>query len=212
MVPEKVNLRAFPRVRSLVLKGATAYWRFRERYIQNYLFIHINKTGGRSVETALGCVYEHKTARQKRNEVGIDVWMDKFTFAFVRNPWDRVVSQYAYRHRKNAESDTSISFDTWVRRVFEEQDPAYRPREELFLPQSHWVTDEHGELLVDFVGRFERFEEDFQYVCDQIDVTTSLPHKNKSSRDPYPTYYTDETAKIVARYFEKDIERFDYSF
>ena len=207
----KLNLRAFPKVRSLVLRGTSAYWRLRERYFQNYLFIHINKTGGRSIETALGCTYEHKTARRKRKEVGANVWNDKFTFAFVRNPWDRIVSQYFYR-RHTEQGVENLSFEDWVRHVYAEQYPVYRSREVLFLPQSDWVTDECGELLVDFVGRFERFEENFQYVCNQIGIEASLPHKNKSSRDPYPTYYTDETANIVARYFKKDIERFGYSF
>lgn len=210
-----VDLREFPRLRSLVLKGIGAYWRLRERYFQNYLFIHINKTGGRSIESALGCIYEHKTARRKRREMGASVWEEKFTFAFVRNPWDRVVSQYAYRHRTGeaaGETPTDVSFGSWVRRVYGGKDPESRPDDVLFLPQSDWVTDERGGLMIDFVGRFERFEEDFQHVCNQIGVTASLPHKNKSSRDPYPEYYTQETADIVANYFAEDIRRFDYSF
>lgn len=209
-----LNLRKFPRLRSVVLRGTTVYWRLRERYLQNYLFIHINKTGGRSIETALGCVYEHKTARQKRREMGAEVWADKFTFAFVRNPWDRVVSQYSYRHRTGQEEHVGrdLSFDAWVRAVYGEQEKPVGANDVLFLPQSDWVTDEAGEYLVDFVGRFERFEDDFQHVCDRIGVTKSLPHKNKSSRGHYRTYYTDETAGIVARYFAEDIDRFDYSF
>ena len=208
MLEMDLNLRQFPRLRAVALRGATTYWRLRERYLQNYLFIHINKTGGRSIETALGCVYEHKTARQKRREVGAAVWDEKFTFAFVRNPWDRVVSQYFYR-RQTEQGAEDLSFEDWVRRVYAEQDPQLRSREVLFLPQSDWVTDENGDYLVDFVGRFERFEEDFQHVCDRIGVAKSLPHKNKSSRGDYRAYYTDETAGIVARYFAEDIDRFD---
>jgi hypothetical protein len=206
-----INLRRFPRVRALALKPVGVYWRLRERYFQDYLFIHINKTGGRSIETALGCIYEHKTARQKRREIGAEVWDDKFTFTFVRNPWDRLVSQYFYRRQTNQGAE-DLEFQEWVRRVYAERDPELRSREVLFLPQSDWVTDDEGNALVDFVGRFERFEDHFQYVCDRLDVRKSLPHKNKSSRETYQTYYTNDTAEIVAEYFAEDIERFDYSF
>lgn len=209
-----ITLRPFPRLRAVALKGARIYWRLRERYFQNYLFIHINKTAGRSIETALGCVYEHKTALQKRKEVGSDVWDRKFTFTFVRNPWDRVVSQYEYRHFSNQDHEQGDipSFNAWVRRVYGKHDSESRSDNLLFRPQADWVTDERGNLMVDFVGRFERLEEDFRHVCDQIGAEASLPHKNKSSRDPYPTYYTEDTANIVARYFAEDIERFRYTF
>ncbi|NNE35659.1 MAG: sulfotransferase family 2 domain-containing protein [Rhodothermales bacterium] len=209
-----LNLRKYPRIRSIALRGTSSYWRFRERYIQNYVFIHINKTGGRSVETALGCVYEHKTALEKIAEIGPGVWDAKFTFAFVRNPWDRAVSQYAYRRKtkQHAAQDEDMSFDTWLERVYVERDPTLINKEILFAPQSHWLTDADGALLVDFVGRFERFEEDFRHVCDQIGKHAVLPHKNRSSRAAYPAYYTDHTAQIIARTFEEDIERFGYSF
>ena len=67
---------------------------FLERHLQNYIFIHINKTGGTSIERALGGKFQHKTAREKIAELGEAVWQAKFTFAFVRNPWDKMVSQY----------------------------------------------------------------------------------------------------------------------
>lgn len=209
-----MNLRAYPKLRSAALWGAARYWRFRERYLQDYLFIHINKTGGRSIETALGCLYEHKTARQKRDEVGAAVWADKFTFAFVRNPWDRAVSQYVYRRKTQQDSlaEQELPFEAWVRRVFGEQDARYRSNPVLFLPQADWVTDAHGDLMVDFVGRFERFEDDFQHVCSQLGIDETLPHTNKSSRGDYRSYYTAETAAIVGRYFADDVARFGYTF
>jgi hypothetical protein len=208
------NLRRFPNLRAVVLEGIGAYWRLRERYLQNYLFIHINKTGGRSIETALGCIYEHKTALQKRCEVGGDVWRKKFTFAFVRNPWDRVVSQYFFRleTRQDGIFENDISFEDWVRLVYQERSQAYLTHRNLFIPQSAWVTDEDGHQIIDFVGRFEQIETDFERVADRIGFDGDLPHKNESSRNHYRDYHTDETKKIVSRFFEEDIKRFGYKY
>ena len=62
-----------------------------------FVFIHINKTGGSSIELALGYSPEHKTAVVKRKELGKGAWKKLFSFTIVRNPWDRAVSHY---HRK----------------------------------------------------------------------------------------------------------------
>jgi len=39
--------------------------KFRSRYIDNFVFIHINKTGGSSIEKTLKLFHEHKTALEK---------------------------------------------------------------------------------------------------------------------------------------------------
>ena len=143
--------------------------------------------------------------------VGERIWTERFTFAFVRNPWDRTVSFYHYllQTRQGGVAEQSLSFENWVRLVFAEQDPRYRSKKGMFLPQTAWVTDEQGYLIVDFV---DRFEHDFHHVCGQIGQDRKLPHKNKSIRGYYRSYYTDETATNIRDYFAADIERFNYTF
>ncbi|MEA1988675.1 MAG: sulfotransferase family 2 domain-containing protein, partial [Pseudomonadota bacterium] len=73
----------------------------RHLHFDKFVFIHIGKTGGTSVEKILNIPHEHKIALDKMQEIGIDKWNSKLKFAIVRNPWDKVVSHYHYRVKTN---------------------------------------------------------------------------------------------------------------
>src|SRR5687768_492427 len=128
----------------------------RARYLSDVIFVHINKTGGTSIEQALGLRFQHKTALELRAELGRRNWERQFSFAFVRNPWDKVASHYRYRVKTN-QTDLgthTIPFDEWVRLAYGEQDAKYYDQPKMFMPQVDWISDEQGEIMVDFVGRF----------------------------------------------------------
>lgn len=186
----------------------------RERYFTNFVFIHINKTGGSSIERALGLPFDHRTALEKRQDLGTRRWTRRFVFTFVRNPWDKVLSHYAYRVQTNQTGlgERPVDFRTWVRLAYAERDPAYYDQPRMFMPQWRWMTDEAGSMLVDFVGRFERLEADFAAVCTRLGRRATLPHLKQSRRGDYRTYYDDVTAEIVRDVFEGDLSRFDYVF
>lgn len=188
--------------------------RFRNHHFQNFVFIHINKTAGRSVVKALGIHFEHKTASKKIQELGWEKWNEKYTFTFVRNPWDRVASLYHFRVRTNQTGlqNSSLDFKDWVFRCYVEQDPLYYNVHKMFMPQLDWISDADSNLLVKFVGRFENLTDDFAEVCNAIGKDVTLPHVNKTKRKSYRDYYDDELIKIVGRYYEKDIDLFKYSF
>lgn len=185
-----------------------------KRNAVRYVFIHINKTAGSSIEAALGLPFEHKTAREKKAELGEACWNRMFKFSFVRNPWDRALSHYSYRVRTNQTGlgDRHLSFEEWARMVYSDRDPFYLDSAEMFRTQSEWLIGEDGEILVDFVGRFERLPEDFGTVCENIGVAAELPHLKRSKPAGYREFYSDVTAELVAKYFAEDVDRFGYAF
>ena len=184
------------------------------RYRADVLFVHINKTGGSSIERALALPFQHRTARELVDLVGPDRWRSCFTFAFVRNPWDKVVSHYFYRVKTDQTglADRHLDFDEWVLRAYGRREPRYHDDPKWFMPQIEWIADEDGEILVDFVGRFERLEEDFAEVCRRLGRDARLPHVKASDRPPYAETYSPESAEIVRRHFAADIELFGYEF
>lgn len=77
--------------------------------------------------------------------------------------------------------------------------------------QSAFIFDETGDQLVDFVGRFENLSADFRTVCEKIGVSADLPFLNVSKRrSDWRSYYTNETRGMVEELFHSDLERFDY--
>ncbi len=180
----------------------------------DYIFIHINKTGGSSVEKALNLPFEHLTAMEKINEVGLDKWQSKFTFAFIRNPFDKVCSHYRYRVKTNQTNlkVKPMSFSNWVKKTYRDQDTYYFDNPKMFMPQVKWLCDNSGAMLVDQVYRFETLHEDFGSLCDKFSLTASLPHLKASKSVDYRGFYDHETREIIAHCFAQDLALFDYRF
>jgi hypothetical protein len=186
----------------------------RERHLRPYVFIHINKTGGSSVEKALGIRLDHSTAAEKHRQLGAAAWSQKFVFSFVRNPWDKVVSHYHYRVKTNQTGlgDNPVPFEDWLQRVYLDRDPRYFDKPRMFMPQRQWLLGDDGEMLVDYVGRFESLNEDFTHVCQELGLQAELGHAKPSSRGGYQQYYGEAGRAIVESQFAQDIEAFGYTF
>lgn len=186
----------------------------RHRWIDKFVFIHINKTGGTSVAKALNIPTIHRTAIEKVDEIGREEWDRRFTFAVVRNPWDKVVSHYHYRVQTDQTNlgEGKVDFKTWVTLAYGEKDPAYYNKPKMFMPQTEWVMDQTGEMIVDYICRFESLSSDFGQVCTRLDLDASLPHLKSSKRGNYQGYYDSATKAIVADWFAEDVKQFHYTF
>ncbi len=199
---------------SLIKYVQKSLWQYKQRYIYNFIFIHINKTGGTSIEKALDLFPEHKTAIEKREEVGFERFREKFKFTVVRNPWDKVVSHYFYRLKTNQTNlkENRITFKEWVQLAYEKNDRTYCDNPKMFMPQIAWITDIDGNIIVDRIIRFETLEEGFAEISDHLGRPVSLPHLKASERGAYRNYYDHETMEIVGTFFHNDIELFRYRF
>jgi len=79
--------------------------------------------------------------------------------------------------------------------------------------QLNMLCDRKGKLLMDFVGKLENLQEDWQTVCERIGLPHEpLPRKNASQRGRMQDYYDDESRQLVARHWAREIEMFGYTF
>ncbi len=230
------------------------------------IFVHIPKNAGQSVEHVFlgleGLTWEsrgrlllrpnpdpklgpprlaHLSAWQYTScgHVSPEQFAAYYKFAFVRNPWDRVVSFYKYLGYSKW-----CSFRTFVLRHLVGSE--WVKRRWFMAPQCEYLIDPDGMTLVDFVGRFERLESDFSKVCEALSIpAVPLPHVNRSlsrqetrvgawswkslalnARDGllgwnherntrgkrYQDYYDTVTQEVVGRLYADDAQAFGYTF
>lgn len=187
------------------------------------ILIHPLKTGGTTLRWSLkfnkvnGNAHgfgKHYPAFAIEEIIGRRLWKRAFRFAFVRNPWDRMLSLYRYRVRKGllGEGDSLMPFDQWIVESFDQLSKTKKPYHHLD-PQVKWLRSGNGKIEMDFIGRHERFEEDFLDLCQKLKVEPRLKTKNVNpEKVDYKAFYTPQTKEIVAQFHQEDLDEFGYSF
>ena len=201
---------------------------------RRYVYVRVPKTGSSSVQRVLerACTTDDLVIRDKppRTEISYTPvkgqshapleharrymsppdWGKYFKFCFVRNPWDQVVSLFWWAAKDWCHppappfSRIRSDFEEWL--------------EEKTFTVIDWslYADRDGSLGMNYVGRYENLQEDFDAVCRTIGLPCQplpklLAHVRK---DPshYSRYYTKRTKSLVAERFSREIEAFGYSF
>ena len=202
---------------------------------KQFLFVHVPKTGGTSVARALDpwVVHPPLTAfntllsrfRLQRDPAKVrlrvhgslsdaytqlpsDFADSLFKFAFVRNPWDRLVSEYSFilardNHPRHAEVKALPDFLGYLR---------YEKGRARGRSQVRMLASPDGRPTIDFVGRFENLNADFEEACTRIGIDASLPHLNKTKHRDYREFYDRASKAYVAEAWEDEIEAFGYEF
>ena len=148
-------------------------------------------------------------SEKKRNELGRKQFDSYFKFGFVRNPWDRVVSLYL--RKEGLQMRDKMTFDEFVSWIQYSSSTCIHPVPH--VNQLDWLVDPHGNVLVDFIGKFETLQDNWMVIAKKLGIKQHLPHKNKNPRKKYYTeYYSRKTRTIIEDKFRRDIEFFGYKF
>jgi hypothetical protein len=201
---------------------------------RRFIFIHVYKNAGTSITSALkpfaigkwqrkmnsilkrfGVLYfdphpysDHITASEMISKMGKKKFKNFFSFGIVRNPWDWQVSLYKFMlsnkaHFQHELIKSFLSFDEYIK---------WRCTEDTHY-QKDFLFSKENKQIVNFIGRFERLEEDFQKICSHIGIPPiSLPKINVSKGRAYQKYYNKDTIDMVRKTFEPDIDLFKYDF
>lgn len=188
------------------------------------VFVHVPKNAGTSVYASLDIKAPRETHctayGYKTSDPG--AWQDAFTFGFVRNPWDRFVSAFHYlKHQPLSRDDAQwcqqvlSPFDDFSQFAIAMRDRSFRSSVLMwrhFSPQCYYFSDLRGHLIVDYLARFERISEEFEFLGKKLNVGVSEKRENAVERAPYQGYYDDTLRDIVGRVYARDIQLFGYRF
>lgn len=170
-------------------------------YTDDFIFVHVPKTAGQAVRHVLG-VNPNRFMHTKLKEVDST---DRFSFGFVRNPWERMLSAYLYILDNNVDAPVFIR-DGFKKSLLEEK---------LYLWGKYYLQEDAMEWLqgCDFIGRFEQLEYDLESVCRAIGVTYRKPPIiDATDHVHYSHYYDQEMIEFVAEQHKQTIDRFGYTF
>jgi sulfotransferase famil protein len=195
------------------------------------IFIHIPKTGGKSVQRFFATNWQnHEDISCYAQDLEPRIFKSYYKFAVVRNPWDRIVSDYNYQRKKRSQADHRLfihdergnnrSFSQWLEAVL--SDPfCCEPAEwgahvsqgiHRWSPQVDWISI-NGKIAVDRVLRMENLQEDFAELCGTLGLPSrELPCCNWRCHRHYSYYHDESTRRLVEKYYAKDIETFGYRF
>ena len=192
------------------------------------VFVHIPRTGGTTIEKLLGIHrdwpeidlevfhgrYEfdddyyhlqHMSYPEMGTVRDISHSREYFKFTIVRNPWERLVSEYFWQNLQD-----SISFPEFVSRAAR----IVKNRIKLkgaychFRPQFEFLSND-----LDRVLRFENFTNEVKMILQLIGSDIhEVPHFGKTKHAQYSNFYDAEMINAVAEIYRVDIERFGYVF
>ena len=199
------------------------------------VFIHISKNAGTSIIRSAGediVATGHCPALEWVSEHG----RDSTLFAVIRNPYNRVFSEYCYRKNRYNQGERTAHlarmdrpFNDWVLATF--RDGEFRTREFFeetgvefleprmidgsliwFLPQMRWICDEKGRLLVRELLLFETLDKDWQRFCRTYGINRQLQHLNAASGvGKSLDQYSRASRDLIADYYAADFEAFGYA-
>ena len=188
------------------------------------IFVHIPKCAGSSINQELNLKslgFSGHSPASYHSE-----FLDKyFSFTFVRNPYDRIVSAYKYFrklkeghrwHKRNkiiSDAANKMDFKEFVNHI-----PDFMKlmkREEgsfesgIHFQPFYYFLDEP----VEYIGRFENIQHDYFNIRSRVNLPLkNLPKTNSTNNSNYRELYIEESKNTVYNIYKEDIEKYNYEF
>jgi len=148
----------------------------------------------------------HMRAENIRKMIPSKVWQNYFKFCFERNPFDKMVS--VFMHRKARRPNYKKSFYEYC---------LERKSGRKKFPESSEIYSINENIAVDFIGRFENLEEDWNYIKSKLNLLNLGPltkEKGNIRKDEvnYSTFCDPKSKKIIEDHFWREMKWLNYKF
>ncbi|MFU8896828.1 MAG: sulfotransferase family 2 domain-containing protein [Gammaproteobacteria bacterium] len=149
------------------------------------------------------CYYNHISAAEIRSRLGEDRWRSYFKFCFERNPWDRVISLYFWKQRRQPR----LTLAEFIR----------SEKVQVLKRRGIGLYAIDGQVVVDRVCRFENLAGELDALRRQWGIAEALelPRlKVQYRRDkrPYHELLSDDDRQYIAELFRDEIALMGYRY
>lgn len=199
---------------------------------KKFIFFHLYKTAGTSLASALYPYSSHKVLSSNIVEIPfylLGIYPRVFSgdfekhlspklfhertngkfqhywkFCYVRNPYDWQISLYNYILRDHTNHHHKIvkgfkSFDEYLDWRISEH----------FQLQKDFLYHE-GECLVDYIGKFESIQEDYNFICKRLNLPSIDLKKLNVTKRPLDDYFDENSKDMFYEAYKPDFETFGY--
>lgn len=202
------------------------------------IFIHISKNAGSSIVHSAGAQIDNASHITAYRWISIHGEHPNL-FAVIRNPFDRVVSEYFFRrkryenHEKNPHlANLHLGFNDWLIDTFERGSFCTKEffngsgvpynsanmvngRLIWFITQCEWLNEPtQNQPLVKHLLRFENLDLDWRNFSSKypnLPRTLQVVNRSRDNND-YRKHYTNTSKRIIERLFEDDLNKYNYDF
>lgn len=179
------------------------------------IFFEIPKNASTSIKNLLK---QNEFKLFKANYINKN-YIDYYKFTIIRNPWDRVVSNWKMFC---SNSGKSISKDQ-LNILFKKDSNTISFYEFIKIIQTvnnhHWEQQieflkdsKENHIVIDFVGKMENINEDFEYIKKKLNLKGQLNKINITNHRNYRQYYSEDELKLVNKKYKEDVLNLGYKF
>jgi len=180
-----------------------------------FIFIHVHRTAGAFLMSylrdhfgiAAEIISQHGNAQSEEGAL-MDEHPNYFKFAFVRNPYERLLSWYLLinKWREPSEYLNKTTFEHFLLEELREE-PYFH------FNQLDYLRKPGETHKMDFIGRFEQLNTDLEKLCERL----KIPYHKKEALNPskkvdYTDFYTEKAINQVAKKCADDLAYFNYSY
>lgn len=132
-------------------------------------------------------------------------------FTIVRNPFDRIVSEYIHiKHNDWADDYKNLSFDDFIDKALNTPiEDRVRIFDAHLEPQSSFLQGNNSNRVKIF--KYEKLNEVFDWIKNMTKEYIEFGHERKSNRKHYSEYFTNlDTIKKITDFYQQDFDMFVY--
>lgn len=206
-------------------------------YTYNTIFIHIPKCAGTTIEKMLGTATrseyfslvpesinevnktpQHYTYLELKNSLSHIDWKNFYLFSVIRNPYQRVVSEYKFREEVYLRTErpelNPIDFSTFLNSLDMDINKRISYYDGHLETQASYLRNEKGNIDPTIeIFRSENLKPCWDRIKELtgVEYSSDMWSRRSTNSEEYKKFYTAALQEKVYNFYKEDFDNFQYS-